>query len=116
HVLPDLRAGEADDGLHAQLLREAGGVLHVLCGALAHALGVAVAPDLGADDRLMAEIDRVVADGLALEVVGDRPAAEAMLLEDAEALGDVVVIVPAARVQVLAGDGDLEAVIAPAGG
>src|SRR5699024_1097758 len=38
-----------------------------------------------------------------------------VLLEDAQAVGDVVVVVPAAGVQVLGGDRDLQAVVAPGG-
>src|SRR5699024_1272363 len=115
HVLPDLRPGEADDGADAELPGEAGGVLHVLGGPLPDALGIAVAPHGGADDRLVAEVDRVVADRLSLEVVGDRPALQPVLLQDPQPLGDVLVVVPAGGIEMLAGDGDLEAVVPPAG-
>src|SRR5699024_3658780 len=115
HVLPDLRSGEADDGADAELPGEPGGVLHVLGGPLPDPLGIAVAPHGRADDRLVAEVDRVVADRLALEVVGDRPALQPVLLQDPQPLGDVVVVVPAGGIEMLTGDGDLEAVVPPAG-
>ena len=50
HV-PDRRAGEARDHVDAELRGGAGGVLHPLGGALLHAGGVAVAPDLGRQRR-----------------------------------------------------------------
>ena len=82
----------------------------------ADAFGVAVAPDLGPDDRFVAEVDRVIADGLALEVVGDGPDLEVVLLQHGEFGLDVAGFVPAPGVQVVAGDGDFQAVVAPAGG
>src|SRR5690625_7283911 len=45
-------------------------------------------------------------------MVEDLPDLQAVLLEDAEALGDVVVVVPAAGVEMLAGDGDLQTGVA----
>src|SRR5690625_7783391 len=45
-------------------------------------------------------------------MVEDLPDLQAVLLEDAEALGDVDVVVPAAGVEMLAGDGDLQTVVA----
>ena len=114
-VLPDRRPREADDGLHAERAGQPRGVLHLLGGALPHALRFTVAPHARPDDRLVAEVDRVVADRLPGQVVGDRPEAEPVLVEDRAPLGDVVVVVPAPRVEVLAGDGDLETVVAPAG-
>ncbi len=115
-VLPDRRAGEADDGLHAELRGEARGVLHLLGGALTHALRVAVAPHLVGEDAAVALVDRVVADGLALEVVRDRPDLEVVLLEQGELALDVAGLVPAPRVEVVAPAGELEAVVAPPGG
>ena len=112
-VLPDRRAGEADDRVDAEACGEPCGVLHLLGGALAHALGVAVAPDALAEDALVARVDRVVADGLPGEVVRDRPDLEAVALEQREPVGDVVVVVPAPRVEVVAPARELEAVVAP---
>ena len=91
-VRPDLRPGEADHGVHAELAGDLARELHLLGGALPDALGVAVAPDLRADDRLVAEVDRVVADGLALEVVGDGPDLQAVPVEDVEAALQVGVV------------------------
>ena len=52
--VPDRRAGEARHHVDPELRRRAGGVLHPLGRALAHARGVAVAPHLGRQDRLVA--------------------------------------------------------------
>ena len=74
-VVPDRRAGEADHGVHAEGRGGAGGGLHLLGGPLPDALGVAVAPDPRVDHVLVALVDDGLADRLAVEVVGDRPAA-----------------------------------------
>src|SRR6476661_7307264 len=114
-VLPDGGAGEADDGVHAEGFGEPGGVLHFLGGPLADAFGVAVAPDFGADDGLVAEVDGVIADGLAFEVVGDGPDLEVVLVKDFQLGVHVAGFIPAPGVQVVSGDGDFQAVVAPAG-
>ena len=95
---------------------EAGGVLHFLGGALAYAFRLAVTPHLGADDRFVAEVDGVIAHGLTFEVVGDGPDLQVVLLQHGELGFDVAGFVPAPGVQVVSGDGDLQAVIAPARG
>ncbi|MDQ0851659.1 hypothetical protein QFZ65_003597 [Arthrobacter sp. B3I9] len=64
----------------------------------------------------MAEVDGVIADGLAFEVVGDGPDLEVVLFQHGELGLDVAGLVPAPGVQVVAGNGDLQAVVAPAGG
>ena len=113
--MPDRRAGEAGDDLDAELRRGARGVLHPLRGALPHALGIAVAPDL-----------RVGRTPLWRSSIGSHTAwptrwlpiaqhAEAVALEQlapaggvagvAHRLGDVEVVAPA---------GQLEPVEAPA--
>ncbi|MCU1541367.1 MAG: hypothetical protein JWM01_2314 [Arthrobacter sp.] len=115
-VLPDGGAGEPDDGVHAEGLGEPCGVLHFLGGPLPDAFGVAVTPDARPDDGLVAEVDRVIAHGLAFEVVGDGPDLEVVLVQHGELGLDVAGFVPAPGVQVVAGDGDFQAVIAPAGG
>ncbi len=94
--------------------RGARGVLHPLGGALPHAFRVAVAADLGRQDRAVALVDPV-ADRLADEVRADRPHAEAVALEQlaapvrvaavGERLVDLEVVAPA---------GELEPVEAPA--
>src|SRR5699024_12678806 len=67
------------------------------------------------DECLLAYVDRSVADRLSLEVVGARPALPPLLLQDPQPLGDVLVVVPAGGIEMLAGDGELEAVVPPAG-
>ena len=112
--MPDRRAGEAGHDLDAELRGRPGGVLHPLGGAAADALGVAVAPDLGRQDGAVALVDRV-ADGLADEVVADRPAAQAVALEQLAAAGDVAGVAQRlGDVEVVAPAGELEAVEAPA--
>ena len=65
----------------------------------------------------MASVDRVVADGLALEVVGDREDLQAVLLQQVQLALDVGVVLGALpRVEVVAPAGDLEPVVAPLGG
>ncbi len=106
------------DGVHAELGRGAGGVLHLLGGPLPHALGLAVAPDPRRQDALVPLVDRVVADGLADEVVGDRPDLQPVLVEE---------LAPALRrsrrprprpmdLEVVAPAGDLQPVVAPVAG
>jgi hypothetical protein len=87
HV-PDGRAGEAGDDRRAELRRRARGVLHPLGRAAAHALGVAVAPDLRRQHALVAGVDRI-AHRLADEVGAQRPAAQSVAFEQ---------LAPAARV------------------
>ena len=91
-------------------------MFHFLGGAAPDAFGLAVAPHARPDDRLVPEVDRVIADGLALEVVGDGPDLEVVLLQDGELGLDIAGFVPAPGVQVVAGDGDFQAVVAQAGG
>jgi len=110
-LLPD---GEAGDGVHAECFGEPGGVFHFLCGAGADAFGVAVAPDC--DDRFLADVDGVIAHGLAFEVVGDGPDLGVVLLKHGEFGVDVAGFVPAPGVQVVPGHGDFQAVVASAGG
>ena len=115
--VPDAGPGEAvDDGregvaaLAAGLRVEEGagglgGEGEFLRGALAHALGIAVAPDVGRENGLVALVD-AVADGLADEVVGNRVAGEAVVLEERPFVVDVF----------FGGDGGLDVeVVAPAG-
>ena len=51
--VPDRRAGEAGDDLDAELRGGPRGVHHPLGGALPHAFGLAVAPDLGREHALV---------------------------------------------------------------
>ena len=112
-VLPDTRPGEAHDGLDAELRGESRGVLHLLGRSLTYPFRVTVAPHLIGEDVAVALIDRVVAHGLALEVVRDGPDLESMPLEQVELALHVLVVVPAPRVEVVAPAGDLESVVAP---
>ena len=69
--MPDARAGEAVDDCHAQLLRRAGRVLHLLDGPGVDAGRIAVAPDVRRQNRLVPLVDRVQ-HGLADQVIADR--------------------------------------------
>src|SRR5262245_19661599 len=125
--VPDRRAGEAVDDraarelqalLHArrrgveELARGLAGLDHLLRRALLHALGLAVAPDLGREDGLVALVD-AVAHGLADEVRRDREAPEAVVLEHRPVLLRVVLVLVAARdVEVVAPARELQAVVA----
>ena len=112
HV-PHRRAREAVDDRDAERRRRPGGVLHPLRGALPDALGVAVAPHLGRQDPLVARVDRV-RHSLADEVGADRPAAEAVALEQCPALLDVPRIGDRpVDLEVIAPAGELDAVEAP---
>jgi hypothetical protein len=73
--VPDRAAGEAVDHVHAETLGRVGGLDQFLGGALAHALGIAIAVD-GGQDLGVAGVD-VVAHGLADEVGGDGVALQA---------------------------------------
>ena len=79
--VPDGGAGEAVDLAHAELGGGAGGVHHALCGAVAHALRVAVAPHRGGHDALVPCVNRV-ADRLPDQVRADGAALEAVAVQD----------------------------------
>ena len=112
HV-PDRRAGEAGHDLDAELRGGARGVLHPLGRALAHALGLSVAPHLRRQHAFMTAVDRV-ADRLAHEVVADRPAVEAVALEDLAPAGAVGRIGQRLRdVEMIPPAGQLEAIELP---
>ena len=115
--VPDGRTREAvDDGRVVVLAVIAGfgveegaggfaGGDHLLGGALADALGVAVAPDIGGENGFVALVD-VVTDGLADQVAGDGVAGEAVVLQHRPFFVDVF----------LGGGGDVDIeVVAPAG-
>ena len=113
--MPDRGAGEAVHDRHTELCGGAGGVLHPLGGAGAHALGVAVPVHVGRQDRAVPGIDPV-ADRLADEMRTDRPDAEPVALEQlAPALGVRRVGDRLLDLEVIAPAGQLEPVEAPAG-
>ena len=114
--LPDRRAREAVDRFHAELGGEARRVLQVFRCALPHAFGVAVAPHPSRQDVTVPLVDRVVADGLAGEVVRDRIHLQPIAVEDVEPALHVLGVVPARDVEVVAPARDLETVVAPLAG
>ena len=62
----------------------------------------------------MSLVDRVVADGLTLEVSGDRVHPQSVAVEDRPPLRDVGVVDGAAfGVEVVSGAGDLQSVVPP---
>src|SRR6266516_2821024 len=111
--MPDRRAGEP---VHLRDPKPSGGarrVLHPLRGALPHALRVAVAPDLGRQDRLVARVDRV-ADGLADEVGADREAVQVVALEHLLHRPDVALLGErSVDLEMVSPAGELEPVEAP---
>ena len=102
--------------VHAELRRGARGVLHPLGGARAHALRVAVAVDLGRQDRAVPLVD-AVADRLADEVRADRPDVEPVALEELAVRAAVAVVGERlVDLEVVAPAGELEPVEAPVAG
>ena len=114
HVLPDARPGEANDRIYAELPRDPRGQGELLRRTSAHSLGVPVAPDPGAHDGLVPKVDRIVADRLPLEMVGDREDPQVVTLEHVHATLQVLVVLRRTPdIQVLARARDLKAVVAP---
>ena len=122
--VPDARAGEAVDDGGKIIVRPAARLGVEKCprglrgerqlpgGPLAHPLGIAVAPDVGRQDRLVPSVD-VVAHGLADEVTRDRVAGEAVVFEQRPLFMDVFL---AARggvdVEMIAPAGELDSIVA----
>src|SRR5829696_1557638 len=89
-------------------------VLHVLGRPPADAFGLAVAPNVRRQHRLMTLVDGI-ADRLAHEVVADGPAAEIVTFDELPAAGAVVGVAHGLRdVEVVAPTGELQPVEAPA--
>src|SRR3954468_1721701 len=88
HRVPDRGAGEADDRVHAEGRRGPRRGLDLLGGALAHALGLAVAPHPARQDRAVPLVDREITDRLTGEVAGDRVHREPVLGQDLAPLLD----------------------------
>jgi hypothetical protein len=121
--MPDARAGEAvDDGREAgglgggvdEVAAGAGGVDHLLGGALTDAFGLTIAPDVRRQDQLVALVDQV-ADGLADQVRGNGEGAQAVRLEDIPAaLAVALVLGRLVHFEMIAPAGEFDAVIAEA--
>ena len=110
---PDAAAGEAVDDGDAELGGGLGGADHLGGGALADAFGLAIAPDFVADEGAVAAVDGVT-DALAEDVVGDGPAAQAVLGEEGVALLAIGGVREGlVDIEVIAPTGELEAIVAP---
>jgi hypothetical protein len=110
--VPDARAGEAVDHRHAELLRGPRRLLHLFDRPLVDAVGLAVAPDMGGQDRLVALVDPI-ADGLADEVARDRVDGEVIPLERIALRGAVAALLERpSDVEVVAPAGQLETLVA----
>jgi hypothetical protein len=111
-VLPDRRAGEADHRVHAELGRGPRGVLQVLGRPLPDTFRIAVAPHPRRHDRLVPEVDRVVADRLADQMVGDREDLQVVLRQDVVPALDVgIVLDRLLDVEMVTRAGDLDTVV-----
>ena len=89
--MPDRRAGEAIDLLDAKGRRRLRGLLDLLGGALAHALGLAIAPDIRGHNAFVAIVDELIGHRLADQVVADRQALQAIGLQQLTLLAQVAV-------------------------
>jgi hypothetical protein len=114
--VPHARPGEAGDRRDPEARGGAQRRLDLVGGAGADALGVAVTPDVRGHDRLVALVERVVADALADEVRRDRPAAQAVALEHGALGVEVTGLLGARDLEVVAPGRELEAVEAPGRG
>ena len=115
-VGPDGGAGEADNGGNAKATGHLRGEAQFFGRAGAYPFGFAVTPNARAQDGVVAKVDGRVAHSLASKVVGDGEELEVVLGQDAAArvkVGGVFGCSP--HVQVVAGAGELEPIVAPAG-
>ena len=87
----DAAADQADEGVDAEFLGGLDRVQHLRLCTLADTFGVAVAPHPFGQDAAVPLVDRRVADRLADQVRADRPAAEAMAVEQLTDAVDVAV-------------------------
>nr|WP_245715064.1 hypothetical protein [Micromonospora inyonensis] len=93
------------------------GVLDLLGGPLPDPLGLAVTADPGGQDVLVPLVDRVVADRLADQMVGDGGGLEVVLRQRLALAVDVRLVGQGlVDLEVVAPAGDLQAVVAPLGG
>src|SRR5690606_37227307 len=94
--------------------RDPRGVFHLLGRALPNALRLAVTPDPLGQDRLVARVDRIVTHRLPPEMVGDRPHAEPVPVQDVQSGPEIrLVLHRAPDVVMIAPAGDLQPVVAP---
>jgi len=115
--VPDRAAGEAVNHVDAEQLGGAGRVLHFLGAALAHAFGIAVAPQARREDGLVPLVNQRVGDALANQVRADGEALQPVLLQDVPtALGVAVLRQRLVYLEVIAPAGKFQPVIAKAGG
>ena len=111
--MPDRRACKPVDDLDAELLCRPGRVFHLLGGTLAHAVGVAVPPDVLRQDRLMPVVD-AVQHSLSDEVIGNREHLQIMFFQ-LFAFARTVTVVGKRLVdlEVVAPTSQLQAIVAP---
>ena len=114
HVVPDGRSGESNDCVDAEGRRRTRGDLHLLSRPLPDTLRVTVTPNPRVDHALVSVVDDRLAHRLAIEVIGDRPTAESVLLQDvSSALQVALVLDRFGDVEMITPAGNLEPVIAP---
>src|SRR6188472_2729952 len=104
-VVPDRGSGETYDSVYAEGCGRTRSDLHLFGGPLAYALRIPVTPDPRIHHVLVTIIDDRLADGLAVEVIRDRPTPKSMLGENVlptlyiavvlGRLGDIKMITPA---------------------
>ena len=113
--MPDGRSGESDDGVYAESRSRTRGGLHLLGSPLPDTLRVTVTPNPRVDHVLVPVVDDRLAHRLAIEVIGDRPTAESVLLQDVStALQVALVLDRFDDVEMITPAGNLEPVVAPA--
>ena len=113
--MPNGGSGESNDSVYAKCGGGARGGLHLLGSPLTHALRVTVTPDPWVDHVLVAVVDDRLTHRLAIEVIGDRPTAEPVLLQNVFASLQVALVLDCFDdVEMITPAGNLEAVVAPA--
>src|SRR5215207_4086396 len=116
HVVPYGRASESDDGVDAESRSSTRGGLDLLSGPLPDAFRITVAPNARVDHVLVPVVDDRLTYCLTVEVIGYRPTAEPVLLQDVSAALQITLVLDGFDdVEMITPTGDLEPVVTPLG-
>src|SRR4030095_3412587 len=106
--------GKTDDGVYPESCGGSCGDLHLLSGPLAKPLPITAHPHPAGYHVLVPVVNDCLAHRLAIEVIGDRPTSEPVLLQNVSTSLQVALVLDRFRnVEMITPAGNLQAVVAP---